>query len=218
MVAARSQPTESVTFDLVQEDIHCVLLVGALGTGKSFFHRFVYRELIQNHSPKEVSFLFLDATGKEAREWQHSLYLYRPVITQPEEGLMILEQLARESSERQVLVRAQPALVIHIEEDVFVLYDRARFEKALREILRYRKTNAIYIFYSTSRVDYGLLESWLKTFIDLQIVFKLDTEEDALWLTGVTLPAHFVSPGEHMLVYGRERIHCTAHVDTTEIL
>lgn len=218
MVAARTQPTESVTLDLTEEDIHFVLLVGALGAGKSFFHRFVYRELIQNHSPKEVLFLFLDATGKEAREWQHSLYLYRPIVKNPEEGLMMLEQLAKESAERRVLLRAIPEIVIHIEEDVFALYDRARFEKALREILRYRKTNQIYIFYSTSQVDYELLDNWLETFIDLRIVFKVDTEEEALWLTGETTPAHFISPGEHLLVFGHERIHCTAQVDTTEIL
>ncbi len=218
MVASRGQPTETVSIDLVKEDIHFVLLVGAIGAGKSFFHRFVYRELIQNHSPKEVAFLFFDATGKEAREWEHSPYLYHSIVTEPEEGLRVLELIARESAGRQVRVPSIPELVIHIEEDVFVLYDCDRFEKALREILRHRKTNAVYIFYSTSHRDYGLLESWLKTFVDLRIVFKLDTEEEALWLTGETTPVHFVSPGEHLLVFGSERIHCTAHMDTTEIL
>lgn len=216
--AGQRDSTEIVQLDLALEDMHFVLMVGAPGAGKSFFHRHVYRDLVENRLPKDIAFLFFDATGQDAREWQHSSFLYRPIVRDPKTGLQILEDLWAESERRHILAPNIPELIVHIEEDTFAKYDRARFDRALRGILAHRRTNGIYIFYSTSIVDRTLLDGWLGSLVALRVVFKMEEGTDALWLTGETIPTHFVSPGEHLLVFREEKIHCAALADTTEIL
>ncbi|MEP7162240.1 MAG: FtsK/SpoIIIE domain-containing protein [Candidatus Moraniibacteriota bacterium] len=209
---------EAVTLDFEKENIHFVLLVGEVGGGKSFFHRHVYKELINGKTPQEIRILFLDVPGADSERWDHSPYLYAPVETDPERALRELEALAKEIGDRRISIPGHdPVIVVHIEEDALVDFDRKRLEKCLEEILRNKKTNRVYIFYSTSRVDHELLADWSKRFVDLLVVFPLKKAEDAKFLLGET-DTELRQPGEHVLLWRGGRVHCFPFSSDTQIL
>jgi DNA segregation ATPase FtsK/SpoIIIE-like protein len=186
---------EDVIVDLEQEGIRFILLAGKTRSGKTFFHTRLYRQLMANHTPAELGFVFLDMTRLDFSDWEYPDYLARPVTVDREEALGVLETLADE----------ERTIVVHIEECDMIL-DRARFEKGIEHILHENKN--IYIVYSTSRIDDSYLVDWLKKYIDMKIVFRVADPLDSRFLLGSDIAFHFREPGEQILAYGDRQIPC----------
>jgi DNA segregation ATPase FtsK/SpoIIIE-like protein len=50
------------SIDLEQENLRTILFIGGTGSGKSIFHYNLYKQLMEQDSPKEPGFIFLDMT------------------------------------------------------------------------------------------------------------------------------------------------------------
>lgn len=187
---------EGAIVDLEQERIRFILLAGATRSGKTFFQTRLYRQLMANHKPAELGFVFLDMTRLDFSDWEYPAYLARPVTVDQTKALGVLEALTDE----------QRTIFVYIEECDMVYRDRARFEKAIERILNENKN--IYIVYSTSRIDPAYLTDWLKKYIDMKVIFRVANPLDSRLLLGSDVAFHFRELGERMIAYGEKMIQC----------
>jgi len=197
----------SLFIDLEKENLHTILLVGQTGSGKSIFHYSLYMQLMEQNSPEELGFVFLDMIRVDFSDWE-SDYLYLPPIVDVEKGLNTLELLGNESIQRaKGKSKKERAILIHIEECDMVYYDPARFKRAWLNITKHRNVNNMYLVFSTSRPSPAVLTKTILNETDLKVVFTLASREDSVHVLGKSVAEKFVKPGEKMLVYDGKEIH-----------
>lgn len=187
---------EKVELDFEKEKISFILLVGYTGSGKSIFHNNLYKELSKKYSPNELSFVFLDNTMANFVGWQ-SDHVVKSVVGRPKEAIAALGEIAQRGTEKM--------LFIHIEECDMVYIDRAAVEAALMKL---KKTENVFIVYSTSRIDKEYLNDWMKKFIDLKVVFFVPGGDDSIFLLGNNAASHFKKKGERILAFNDMQIPC----------
>ncbi len=185
-----------IEIDFDKEKINFVLLAGQTASGKSIFHLNFYKELVEKYSPDEIGFVFLDMTKTDFYNWS-SDYLIKPVISEPEEAINVLHEISDLKTDKKIF--------IHIEECDMVYKNRKGIESAFEKL---KERDNIYTIYSTSRIDRGYLDKWIKDFINLKIVFAVATEEDSIFLLGSGVANHFNNTGEKILTFGNQQIFC----------
>jgi len=193
--------------NLEKDKMHTILLVGETGSGKSIFHYSLYMQLMEQNSPEELGFVFLDMTRVDFDNWK-SDYLYLPPIVDAEKALNTLELLGNESIQRaKGKSKREKAIFIHIEECDMVYYDPARFQKAWLNIAKHRNVNNMYLVFSTSRPSPDVLTKTILNETDLKVVFTLASKEDSIHVLGKSVAEKFVESGEKMLVYDGKEVH-----------
>lgn len=191
--------------DLKKENLHTIFLTGTTGSGKSIFHYSIYKQLMEQNTPDELGFVFMDMTQVDFAKW-YSPYLYLPIIFWTEQALNALELLAKESELRaQGKSDNKRAIVIHIEECDMMALDSHRFEQAWLKIAEYKDKNNIYIVFSTSRPSADVFTEIIRKNTDLKVVFNLFTERDSRSILGKSL-AEKLEVGQKVLVYKNEQI------------
>ncbi|MBP9854451.1 MAG: hypothetical protein KBD53_06260 [Candidatus Omnitrophica bacterium] len=195
------QEGKRVELDFEQEKIKFILLAGISASGKSIFHKNLYKQLSTEYSFDEIGFIFLDMTMADFSDWQ-SEYLIEPVITNPQEALDVLDESAEWEDNQKIF--------IHIEECDMVYADRKRLEKALSKI---KNLKNVYVVYSTSRIDQKYLADWMKEFIDLKVIFSVASEADSKFLIGNNTASRFKKKGERILVFNDQEISCQPFSD-----
>ena len=192
----KDESGENITLDFEEEEINFILLAGKTGSGKGIFDCNLYKQLSENNTSEDIGFIFMDMTQTDFTGWK-SDYLFAPVITKPEDAIKVLHQLAEIKTDKKIFV--------HIEECDMVCIDREGVESALTKL---RDHKNIYIIYSTSRLDPSYLNSWMKKFIDLKVVFSVSEENDSNFLLGNVNAYRFKHPGERILAFNNKQIHC----------
>ena len=122
----------------------------------------------------------MDMTQTDFTGWK-SDYLFAPVITKPEDAIKVCINWLKSKQTKNICT--------HRECDM-VCIDREGVESALTKL---RDHKNIYIIYSTSRLDPSYLNSWMKKFIDLKVVFSV-SENDSNFLLGNVNAYRFKHP------------------------
>jgi len=200
---------EDFYLDFEKEGIHFVLLFGSTGSGKSVFHTNLYKQLVSNSTPDQLKLAIMDAAQVGCFLWGDSPYLYKPIPTNTESAIELLEELAGVSASRALGKSDNHQRVfLHIEEcDLF----RDYFERtiaALAKVLEHTDKNNMFVIYSTSRSPSGYLPNWLLERIDLKVVFLTVTAGDARELLGNPAPSRFKLPGERILAFNNKQVYC----------
>lgn len=191
--------------DLEKENLHTIFLAGATGSGKSIFHYSMYKQLMEQNTPDELGFVFMDMTQVDFAGW-FSPYLYLPIILWTEQALNALEMLANESELRvQGKSDNKRTIVIHIEECDMMALDSHRFEQAWLSIAKHKDKNNMYIVFSTSRPSTDVFTEIIRKNTDLKVVFTLSTERDSMTILGKSL-AEKLEPWQKILVYNNKEI------------
>lgn len=185
-----------VELDFDKEGINFILLVGETGSGKSFFHAHLYKELMEKYSSDEIGFAIFDMTRVGFMDFP-SDYLVMPIIHDATEAIKALKELADSETDKLIF--------IHIEECDMVYRDRKAVEDNLRKM---KERKNFHIIYSTSRLDRGYLDAWMKKFIDLKVVFAVSNEDDSSFLLGNKRANHFNKIGEKVLAFNNQQIVC----------
>lgn len=170
---------KDVYIDLEKENIHSIFLTGSTGTGKSILHYYLYKQLVENNSPKDFGFVFMDMIRVEFAGWD-SPFLHLPVINKPEEAIKVLEKLSGYKGDKKIFV--------HIEEcDMAVQYPGS-FEEAWEKI---HKNKNIYIIFSTSRPSVDVFTQNIRKNTDMIIAYNLFSKRDSKYVIGKSLVEKF---------------------------
>lgn len=184
---------KEIYIDLQKENIHTIFLTGSTGTGKGILHFFLYKQLIENNSPSELGFVFMDMIRVEFVGWK-TPFLHMPVIVNTEEALKALEKLGDYKGEKKIFV--------HIEECDMAVQFPGSFEEAWEKI---HKNKNIYIIFSTSRPSSDVFTKSIKKNSDMIIACNLSTAIDSKLVTGRSLVEKFKMPGEKVIIFkGKE--------------
>ena len=143
---------------------HLMLLLGSTGSGKSVFHYHLYKSLVEQNTPNEIGFIFLDMTQVDFVD-SDSPYLVQPREVRVEQSLLVLEELSREApSAKQIFV--------HIEECNMVVQCWERTMNALRALCEKRPD--VHVMYSTSKLPSpsDAVPSEMLALADTQVVFQ----------------------------------------------
>ena len=191
--------------DLEKENLHTIFLTGTTGSGKSIFHYSLYKQLMEQNTPDELGFVFMDMTQVDFARW-YSPYLYLPIIFWAEQALNALELLAKESELRaQGKADNKRGIVIHIEECDMMALGGHRFEQAWLSIEKHKDKNNMYIVFSTSRLSTDVFTETIRKGTDLKVVFILSTERDSMMILGKSL-AEKLKVWEKVLAYNNKEI------------
>lgn len=194
--------------DLTKEKLQTILLVGQTGSGKSVFHNFLYKQLMEQNSPEELGFVFLDMTRVDFSQWT-SNYLYLPTIYDSKQALNAFELLGSESASRAKNdSMKKKSIFIHIEECDMVFQDKKRFEDTWVKISENKDRSNIYLVFSTSRVGREVLSEKILNNTDLKAAFTMVSEESSKLVLGKSTAEKFNGLGEKVLVFNNKEIFC----------
>lgn len=162
---------EKVFLDLEKENIHFIFLWWATGSGKSIFGFNFYKQLIENNSPDEIWFIFLDFIQVDFidRRWPYLLHLPTYDV---ELALTILENLGMDPDKY-----GKKKVFLHIEENTLALQQEPRFVATLKAILKNNKN--VCIVYSTSRFIKEDFDE-IAGLVDVRLIFGTYTEAESL--------------------------------------
>lgn len=205
ILLGKNQEGEEVRLDFDDQGIHCILLAGKTGSGKSIFHNHLYRELTRLYTPDEIEFLFLDMTRVDFVRWESS-YLARPVIVKIDEAFAALEELAERGSHGKITF-------VHIEECDLASEDMGRLTRVLRNLFQKKTSNSVYLVYSTSKILSEFLTPWLDL-VDLKVVFRVANPVDSRLLLGNESAFHLEGLGERILAWDTSQVPCQPFADT----
>lgn len=194
--------------DLEKEGIRLILLAGSAGSGKSVFDHYLYRQLMENNTPQELSLVLLDPTRTAFVDLKYPHLLYPPV-TDPDRALTVLEEVAEIAESRAKGEKDNTGVIIvHLEEcDLFQL-NRSRVYKALDKLIQTKAKSNVYFVFSTSRPDPEYLTDYLIRNFDLKVVFNCAHPKDSNLLLGNSLATTFTQPGERVIAYNNKQFLC----------
>lgn len=197
---------------LDKEHLHTIFLSGSTGSGKSIFHYSMYKQMMEQNTPDELGFVFMDMTQVDFPR-KHSPYLYLPIIYSSEQALNSLEMLANESELRNLgKSDNKRAIVIHIEECDMIALDQIRFEKAWVKIARNKDKSNMYLIFSTSRPSIDIFTKTIRDNTDLKVVFNVSSEYDSKNILGKSI-AEKLEPWKKVLAYDNKEIVINSFTD-----
>jgi len=172
---------------------HFILLVGQTNSGKSIFHNNMYKRLVEQNTPKEIGFIFLDMTQVDS--WESSYTIVKE--TNHKKAITILEKLACEP------INPIRHTIVHIEEcDMFQNFTE-RAEEAIRNVLKNRAD--VTIVYSTSRPSpRAPLRQSLLDMVDTKVIFELNSKRDLQYI--LKDDQYMPKSYEKILAYGSKKI------------
>lgn len=200
----KNEDGERIALDLEEEEIRMIGLFGSTGSGKSIFHNNLYRELSRLYTPEEIGFVFCDMIRVEFPHWKSEYTL--EYIDSPQKAMEFMEAMS-DSDE----IRNKKYIFLHIEECDMAYVDQERTENAISNILS--KTDNVFIIYSTSKLDQKYLAGWLKSFVQLRVVFEVATKEDSVFLLGNDSAADIKIPGQRVMSFNNKQIYCQPFSD-----
>ncbi len=181
------------------QNINFTLLVGQSGCGKSVLGYHIYRQLKEQNTSEEITFILIDNVALEFTGWnQQSPYLYCPVITNQKTAFQTLEILVDKLRE---INSGTKHYFIHIEECNQFAYDQERIQKILNSLLESKADNKIHIIFSTSRPSPDIFTPELLQLMNLKVIFQLPTAENYQNISEGKLTDNFpTTTGEKIII------------------
>lgn len=157
------------------------LVVGHTGSGKTEFVRQLIERLQEAQSTEEVKFVIFDMKVVEFSDTNKD-YLYCDVITDPDTGLVKLDELAELAIQCSESGTNKPQIFIYIEECDIAAVDQKRFNKAVITINNNALKANMKLIYSTSRPSPDVVSKELIESFDLILAGTLASTADERYL------------------------------------
>ncbi len=166
-------------------------ITGQTGSGKSYLVEQLIKRYANDKTSDDIQFAFFDFKQVEFGNWvnhpEEDKYkiadkLYCPVVTDPEEGLSKLEELAELSKKRADKDIKKPLIFIAIDECDAACVDQNRFDKAVITINHNAKDANMKLIFDTSRPAPDVISKELLQTFDLVLAGQLASKVDADYL------------------------------------
>ena len=181
IVLGRDEQGGDIAFDLAT--LPHLLIGGSTGSGKSMCIKSILSQLMRTKTPDEVKFIIYDEKCIEFRRMGNCPYLFKPVITDPQVLLSVLEAVRDELEDRTQAIRngdPVPRIVVVADEYAGLMVSHSeRAEPLLAKMLVLGRAAGVHFVFATQRPDEVVMSPPLRCGFPGRIAFKVAFEEDS---------------------------------------
>ena len=160
-----------------------LLIGGSTGSGKSVCIKSILSQLMRTKTPDEIKFIIYDEKCIEFRRMGNCPYLFKPVITDPQVLLSVLEAVRDELEDRTQAIRnGDPVTRIVVVADEYaalMVSHSERAEPLLAKMLVLGRVAGVHFVFATQRPDEVVMSPPLRCGFPGRIAFKVAFEEDS---------------------------------------
>ena len=181
IVLGRDEQGGDIAFDLAT--LPHLLIGGSTGSGKSVCIKSILSQLMRTKSPDEVKFIIYDEKCIEFRRMGNCPYLFKPVITDPQAFLSVLEAVRDVLEDRTQAIRnGDPVSRIVVVADEYaglMVSHSERAEPLLAKMLVLGRAAGVHFVFATQRPDEVVMSPPLRCGFPGRVAFKVAFEEDS---------------------------------------
>jgi S-DNA-T family DNA segregation ATPase FtsK/SpoIIIE len=171
---------------LSSPDIAHVLVAGSTGSGKTMLLKTFVLSLALTNPPHVLQLALIDPKARGFAPLAHLPQLLRPIETDPQQAVKLLEGLVVEMERRDRMRFSQPAIVVVIDElaDLRMVAGKA-VEQALTRLTQRGREAGIHVVVATQRPQATILGGLVKANLPVRLVGAVPSPEDAKIATGI---------------------------------
>jgi S-DNA-T family DNA segregation ATPase FtsK/SpoIIIE len=163
-----------------------VLIAGTTGSGKTALARTMVASLVLNNSQRTLQVVLIDPKGRGFMPFEGLPHLLVPVVTRVDEALPLLQRLVGEMERRDAERRAEPRLVVALDEMADLVQVGGReMESALTRLTQRGREAGIHLVACTQKPTATVIGSLIKSNFPVRIVGSVASPEDAKVATGI---------------------------------
>jgi S-DNA-T family DNA segregation ATPase FtsK/SpoIIIE len=163
-----------------------VLIAGTTGSGKTALARTIVTSLVLNNSQRSLQVVLIDPKGRGFLPFEGLPHLLVPVVTRVDEALPLLQRLVGEMERRDAERRAEPRLVVALDEMADLVQVGGReMEGALTRLTQRGREAGIHLVACTQKPTATVIGSLIKSNFPVRIVGSVASPEDAKVATGI---------------------------------
>ncbi|MCP4196176.1 MAG: DNA translocase FtsK [Proteobacteria bacterium] len=171
---------------LPSPDVAHVLVAGTTGSGKTALLRSLLLSLAMHNAQRSLQMILIDPKGRGFGPLADLPHLVRPVVSEAEVAVKLLQGMVAEMERRDKEKRSQPALVIAIDElaDLRMVGGKA-VEAVLSRLTQRGREAGIHVIVATQRPASQVVGGLVKANLPVRLVGAVGSPEEAKIATGI---------------------------------
>lgn len=171
---------------LPSPEVAHVLVAGTTGSGKTALLRGMVLSLALHNGQRSLQMALIDPKGRGFEVFGGLPHLVRPVVTEAEVAVRLLEGLVVEMERRDREKRSSPALVVVIDElaDLRMAGGKG-VEESLTRLTQRGREAGVHVVVATQRPAATVVGSLVKANLPVRLVGAVGSPEDAKVATGM---------------------------------
>jgi S-DNA-T family DNA segregation ATPase FtsK/SpoIIIE len=206
---------------LPSPEVAHVLIAGTTGSGKTALMQTVIMSLALLHQRRQMQFVLIDPKGRAFEAMEGLPHLLRPIVTQPDQAVQVLNDLVNLMEQRDRSRVTDPRVIVAIDElaDLVQTGGSAILENLRRLVQRGREAG-IHVVGATQKPSSAVIGPLVKANFPVRLVGRVVSAEDARVAAGVggTGAEKLTGRGDFVAIYGPGLIRFqAAYVAASEI-
>ncbi len=167
-------------------DVAHILVAGTTGSGKTILLKTLVLSLALYNPQNKLQLAIIDPKARGLSALADVPHLLRPIESDPDRAIDLLEGLVVEMERRDRLKISRPAIVIVIDElaDLRMVAGK-RVERALMRLTQRGREAGVHVILATQRPAAAIVGGLIKANLPVRLVGAVTTPEDAKVATGV---------------------------------
>ncbi len=171
---------------ITSPDVAHVLVAGTTGSGKTMLLKTIVLSLALTNPQHRLRMALIDPKARGLVAFNGLPHLIRPVETDPERAVKLLEGLVVEMERRDRLHFHRPAILLVIDELADLRMVRGqRVERALTRLTQRGREAGIHVIVATQRPQATIVGGMVKANLPVRLVGAVTSPEDAKVATGI---------------------------------
>ena len=207
--------------NIASPDVAHILVAGTTGSGKTILLKTLILSLALYNPQSKLQLALIDPKARGLSALAGIPHLLRPIESDPNQAIAMLEGLVVEMERRDRLKISRPAIVVVIDElaDLRMVAGK-RVERALTRLTQRGREAGVHVILATQRPAAAIVGGLIKANLPVRLVGAVTTPEDAKVATGVAGSGanRLRGRGDFLLVARQEMVRFqTAYASDEEI-
>ncbi len=219
-------------------DMPHLLIAGTTGSGKSVGINGIIASILFRAQPEQVRFLMVDPKRIELSMYNGIPHLERPVITEPQEAIIMLKELAewmdiryREFAKLNVRnieeynkksERKKPYIIVIIDEMADLMMTASReIEFYVTRLAQMSRAVGIHLILATQRPSVNIITGSIKANFPIRISFKVPSKADSKTIIDTVGAEKLLGRGDMLFIAPQKGTASRAHgafIKTEEVM